>query len=239
MVNIKELLKIKEAIPISTKKLPKHIAINIEENGQKQLQNSQLKKYSLIKTMTTVAFRLKIPVVTFLLLPERVKDSSRFSAMMDELSQFFAELSSWEYIGKNQVKVSVLGKWYDLPGRVVEPIKKVLEETKDYDNFFLNLCVSYDGQEELVGACQIIARLVKADKLDPISIDKQTIKENIYSSYFIPPDLVIRIGEKKTTGGILLWDSLNSVVYFSDKPWTEFTRTDLLRAILFYQKEAF
>jgi undecaprenyl pyrophosphate synthase len=39
-----------------------------------------------------------------------------------------------------------------LPQHTVDAVKKILDETKDYDCYFLNFCLHYDGQEEIVDA---------------------------------------------------------------------------------------
>ena len=87
-----------------------------------------------------------IPIVTLFVVNSKVKDEEDFSEQMDALGDFFRMLARNNLVFNNKVKVSIFGKWYDLPSRVVEPIKKVIEETKDYDSFFLNLCINYDGQ---------------------------------------------------------------------------------------------
>ena len=129
-----------------------------------------------------------------------------------------------------------MGKWYDIPGRAVDSIKSAIEETKDYDEFFLNFCVNYDGQEEIVDACKLVCRQVKAGKLEVESITKELIKENLYSSYYLPPDLIIKSGKKRSTCGFLLWDSAYSEIYFMDKYFPECKITDFLKAIDMYRK---
>jgi undecaprenyl diphosphate synthase len=229
MVNIAELFNIKEAITISSKRMPKHVAVSFEPTEQFE------ESYNLVRRIATVGFKCKIPVLTFMVLAERMRDSEHYNEMVDAVESFFEGLSGWEYLSKHQVKVTVLGKWYNLPGRVVECVKTVLDETGDFDQFFLNLCVNYDGQEEIVDACKLIGRQVKADKLDPESVGKDMMKENIYSSYFIPPSLIIKTG-RPATSGLLLWDSGDSIFYFTNKPWSEFTKADFLRGVEFYQK---
>ena len=107
----------------------------------------------------------------------------------------------------------------------------MLEETKDYDSFFLNLCINYDGQEEIVDSCKLIGRQIAAGKLAPESITKEVIKENCYSSYFIPPDLIIKTGLKTKIAGVLLWDSLNATIFFVKKNWPELKQSDLQKAL--------
>jgi undecaprenyl diphosphate synthase len=242
MVEIRGLFRIRGAAKL---KLPKHIAFTVEDSlesaeEKKVPLSEQLEKdFSLVKAVVMNAFHLKIPVLTFLLLPEKMKESEHFSTMMDAIAQFFTGFSQWDYISKNQVKISILGKWYDLPGRVVEAVKKTIEETKDYDHFFLNFCVNYDGQEEIVSAAQLVSRQVKLGRIDPSSITRETIKENLYSSYFIPPDIIVKTGKSRSLGGVLLWDSVNATIYFSEKPWSDFSKKDFLKAVEIYQKQGF
>ena len=156
---------------------------------------------------------------------------------MDSLLEFFQLILNWDLIKQNQIKVSILGKWYSLPLRLIEAIKTIIAETKDYDKFFLNFCINYDGQEEITDACRLIAKQVKDEKIDALAIDKALIKENIYASYFLPPDLIIITGTKRSTGGLLLWDSPNSKIFFSEKLWPEFENQDFIKALEYYQRE--
>ena len=118
-----------------------------------------------------------------------------------------------------------------MPGKIIDPIKSLLDETKDYDQFFFNLCINYNGQEEIVDACRLVARQIKAEKLEPESITKDTIKENCYSSYFLPPTLIVKTGLSQSIPGLLLWDSSHSKIVFARKYWPELKIADLLRAI--------
>jgi len=190
-----------------------------------------------LKDAALALFRLNVPVVTFGLLPQGYAGKDR-AEVMDALTVFFEGLSSWPVLRDLQVKVTVLGKWYDLPGALVENVKRVLEETRDFDRFFLNICVEYDGQEEIVDACRLVARQVKAGKLDVDAIDRQVIKENIYASYFPPPEIIVKTGKRRSLQGLLLWDSALSDVVFVDKPFPSLSREDVFRAIADWQQRA-
>lgn len=237
---IKELFK--ESVNIDKSNVPNHIALSVEGCKEfavkKGISYEEIKKQKFlnIKNIVKACVKLGVPISTFYILPSKTNDESEIIEIIDSLVVFFEELRKWEFLQENQVKVSVLGKWYDLPGRLVEPIKGVLESTKDYDKCFLNLCINYDGQDEIVDAARMIARQVKAGKLDPEGISKADIKENIYTSYFLPPELIIKTGTSKTLDGIMLWDSVNAKIYFSNKQWPDFGRIELLKAIEFFQK---
>ena len=231
----------KKGIDPAKAALPKHIAMTVGGVGRwtKTYKKDKTEAYrrmlanifDIMKHQTT----MDIPIVTLFVVNSRVKEDEDFSEQMDALGEFFRELARDVNVFQNKVKISILGKWYDLPSRVVEPIKRVIDETKDYDNFFLNLCINYDGREEIVDACKIIVRKAMAEKMDVDFIDIEMMKDNIYSSYFLPPDLMIKTGTGRRLHGFLLWDSPYSVIYFSGILWNDFKEKDFVRAIKFYQ----
>jgi len=220
----------------------RHLAVTVQglevyaQQNRKPVEEIYKKSFEMLKEVIQQQIKLNIPIVTVLLLTEKQKREEKYSKFIDELIEFFNYLKKAEYIHQNKIKISALGKWYDIPSRAVDPIKDALAETRDYDTFFLNFCVNYDGQAEIVDACKLIARQIKANKLDVDAITKETIKENIYASYFLPPDLLIKTGKKKTTAGILLWDSPNTEIFFTRKDWPEFNKHILMNAVRDYQK---
>lgn len=223
-------------------KSPKHIAITIDGAMMfsKKRRISVLEAYqsSIESINTIIPYQIKknIPIFTFYVLGKRKEDGSNYSELIDILADFFNNLQNHESIKSGKIKVSVIGKWYDLPGRLVDAIKSILESTKNNNEFFLNFCLNYDGQEEIVDACKLLVRQVMASKIDISQIDKSAIKDNLYSSYFMPPDIIIKNGYKKYTKGILLWDSVYSTIYFSEKMWPDFTKSDLNAAIDYWRK---
>ena len=221
---------------------PRHIAITMHgiedwaKSNKASLEEANQKSFFIIKNTIKSQIKLSIPILTFYLLPASMnEDTEQFVQLINTTVLFFNELPGLELIHQNKIKISVLGKWYDLPDRVIELIKKTIEATKDYDDFFVNFCINYNGQEEIVDACKLIARQVKAGKLDPDNISKDLIKENIYSSYFLPPELIIKNGLKMQSG-LLLWDSVNSKTYFTGKDWPDFDRTVFMDAIKEFKK---
>jgi len=91
----------------------------------------------------------------------------------------------------------------------------------------LNLCVNYHGQEEIVDACKLIARQIKAGVIESKAISKELIKENLYSSYFLAPDLLVKTGLKRSWSSLLLWDSSDANYYHVDKPFNDLTEADM------------
>jgi undecaprenyl diphosphate synthase len=235
---IKNMLKTRKKTKLISS-MPRHVAITMEKEPRASkninLEDIYNRRAKTIKDIIESQIKLNIPIITFFILSRNSKNSEIFSFLMDEISVFFNEIKNYQSIHKNQIKVSVIGKWYDLPERVVSPIRDIVESTKDYDRFFVNFCVNYDGHEEIIDACRLIARQVKSEKLDPDSINSDIIKENLYTSYFISPSLIIENNDEFS--GMLLWDSKNSFIFFTKKQWPDFTRTDFIKAIQLFQNK--
>jgi len=220
--------------------LPKHIALtynNYNAKGVKIPVEQYFKnKLAKIKDFIDIQSRYNIPIFTVYILSSSEKNNENFGAIIDALSSFFNDLSTEKKIHHNKIKISVLGKWYNMPGKVVDAIKKISDETKEYDKYFLNFCINYDGQEEIADACRLLGKKIKAEKMDPEAITKEMIKENLYSSYFMPPELLIVMDGAKHLSGFLLWDSINAKIYFSDKNWSDFSSNDLVKALAQFHK---
>lgn len=170
---------------------PKHVAISLRDSS------------NLLETVMEsieTCINLGIPMVTI-----QMND--------DAIVDVFSAISNWEFAFQKGIKVSIIGKWYSLPSNVIDSVKKVIENTKDYDNFFVNFCINYDGQEEILDACKLIAKQVQMKNLDPDNISKALLKDNLYSSYFMPPDLIIKLTDEKK--GFLLWDSVTAKIYYA------------------------
>ena len=147
----------------------------------------------------------------------------------------FSELANDPRLKDNGIKISVFGKYKTLPKEITKEIDRCIENTQYNNSSFLNFCIAYDGQSEIVEACRKISEEFKNKA--PEEITKETIKANLFTAEFPAPDLIIRSGGEKRLSGFLLWDSSYSELYFSDKYWPEMKTEDLLLAIEDFQKK--
>lgn len=174
----------------------------------------------------------KVPVISFnVIRVYRKQDDDFFKAMANAFSGWIGTMTDGGLAQNNRIRVSVLGKWYDYPPETVDAIRRAIAKTKDHDSFFLNLCLHYDGQVEIVDSCRLIAMQVKAGKADPESVSKDSIRQNLYSSSFMPPDVIIITGGRKRLGAFLLWDSVSASLAFIDKLWPEIDPKDVVWAM--------
>ncbi len=212
-----------------------HVAVSLEGDDTEYIKKSKLdenqlaiRKGKILSELLDAQTKFDIPILSvFLLSGKRV--GTDFSSKVKYFNKVLDSLS-FEFLHKNQIKVSPIGKWYELPNELVDTIKRLIDETKDYDRFFLNLCVYYTGQSELVDAARMIARRIKKGMLTPEDITKQTIKEDLYSSHFLAPELMI-INDSCKLNGFMLWDSSDACIHFTKIPWPNFSGSEFRRII--------
>ncbi len=134
-------------------------------------------------------------------------------------------------IHKNQVKVRVIGHIESLPKDLRESAQVLLNETKNYDKYSLNIALAYGGREEIVRAIRNIAKDVKGGSLKIKDITEPTVSKYMYTNELPDPDLILRTSGEERISNFLLWQLAYSELYFSDVFWPVFSKRDFLKAI--------
>ena len=65
---------------------------------------------------------------------------------------------------------------------------------------------------------------------------EQAISDRLYTAGLPDPDLLIRTSGEMRISNFLLWQIAYAELYVTETLWPDFTRAELLRAILDYQK---
>lgn len=201
-----------------------HLAVSIgrlqewAEKNRMPLKSALEKNVAKMKMLMALQQKKGIPILT-MCIPQPGPEHRQ------ALTDFFTSLAVSEEIHKTQTRIFIIGKWYELEQDLIDAIKQAMSRTAAYDQYFLNVCINYDGQEELLSAIRIIARRVFAEKIEVEDIDYGEVKDNLYSSYFTPPDLVIETD--KTYSGMLLWDLPRAFIHFLDGYWLDQEKEDV------------
>lgn len=231
---------------VKSKSMPEHIAIILDGNRRWAIR-SGFKPwmghiYGAKKVEEVLRWCLDLGVKSITLYALSTENFERPKEEVERLMQLFKEklgdLLVSEEIRKYKVRVKVIGRSYLLPPDLQEMVHKVEEETKNFNERYLNLAIAYGGRAEIVDAVRKIAEKVAKGELSPEEIDEKVFEQHLYTS-FMPkqdPDLIIRTSGEERLSGFLLYQSAYSELCFLDIYWPEFRRIDLLRAIRTYQK---
>ncbi len=135
-------------------------------------------------------------------------------------------------VKEEKVNFNVIGRVHLLPADVRAKINELIEFTKENDQNFINLCIMYDGQEEIVDAVkEIIKNGVKAG-----DINREVIKNHLYTRDFPEVDYIIRTGmeDGARISGFLLWDASYAEFRFRDDYWPDYNEEMLIEDIREY-----
>ena len=198
------------------KKYPKHTLIELHPS----LLDNFSKIYDLLNHIIDIQTNKNLPIVTVSLGSSKDIDQRFFH----DISKTLIKLAN-----EKKINVTIFGKWYDLEGQLVEQLKVLNNETKEFDHFFLNLCINYNGKEEITDASRVIIRKIIQEKTDIDSINPEMYKENIYSSYLLPPELIIQ--PDNIIRGTFLWDSVGAKLVSLNKKVELITKADIERVI--------
>jgi len=157
---------------------------------------------------------------------KRKKNELNF--LMNLFKKQIKKLETDKRIEKNRVRVNFIGRLHLFPNDMQKSMKKVMNKTKNYNKFKLNLAMGYGGRAEIIDAVnKIINKKTK-------KVDEKIITKNLYLTN--EPDLVIRTGGEKRVSNFLIWQSYYSEWYFTNKLWPEFNKKDLIKAIKEFKK---
>lgn len=124
-------------------------------------------------------------------------------------------------VKKEKVQFNIVGRLSMLPEKTKRKIEELIEFTKDHNQNYINLCIMYDGHEEIVDAVREIVK----NSIPPEKINKNTIKKYLYSD-FPPVDYIIRTGmeDGARISGFLLWDSSYAEFKFRKELWPDYNK---------------
>jgi len=138
-------------------------------------------------------------------------------------------------IHKNKVRIRILGHLESLPKDIQESAQAIMDMTKTYKTYHLNIALAYGGREEIIQAIQHMASDIKKGKLKVKDISQKTVSSYLYTSGLPDPDLILRTSGEERISNFLLWQLAYSELYFSDVYWPALQKRDFLQAIRSYQ----
>jgi len=124
--------------------------------------------------------------------------------------------------------------------RLDETLVRLMDElelmTAHNDKLHLTIALNYGGRDEVARATKRLARDVAAGRLDPETVNDETLPKYL-DTYVLPdPDLVIRTSGEARISNFLLWQSAYSEYEFIDTLWPDFTRQEFARVVDGYAK---
>lgn len=214
--------------------VPKHIAIQMDGNrrwGKKNTGNPSDGHREGAKTLKKIiehCQKIGVKILTFYALSaENLKRSKEELKVHFGLHKKYLKkwiLDSDDFI-KEGVKFNVLGRKHLLPKDEQELIRKAEEKTKDCSKYVLNICLCYNGRDEIVDA---VKKIIKKG-LKPEDLDREVVKQHLYTKDIPAPEMMIKTGmnPEKRISDFLLYDAGYSELFFTSTFWPAFSPEEL------------
>ena len=215
-------------------KLPKHIGF-IPDGNRRWARNAGLhrnmghyKGYEVVKQTLLNCFHAGIKYLSLYALSlenalKRPEDELKYIYKIIKIA--VETVKNEPIVTEEKVRFNVIGRLDLLPSDVREKINELIDYTKNFGEYFVNVLIMYDGQAEIVDAIKSIVK----DQVNPDAIDRTLVKKYLYTKNFPEADYIIRTGmdDGARISGFLLWDASYAEFRFRNDYWPEYNE-DLL-----------
>jgi undecaprenyl diphosphate synthase len=248
---MKELLKVLTpgerdwllAKQIDPTRLPGHVAVIMDGNGRWARQRNfprimgHRAGVDAVRTITETSAQLGLEALT--LYAFSVENWKRPRHEVEALWRLLRHYLRRELatLMEHDIQLVAIGRVESLPSFVQEDLDAVMRKTASNQGMRLNLAINYGGRTELVDAINSIIDNARAEgNLDSLEVNEEAIGAYLYTAGLRDPDLLIRTSGELRVSNFLLWQIAYAEIHVTSTLWPDFTRTDLLQAIIDYQQ---
>src|SRR3954470_24420578 len=226
---------------IDKTRLPKHVAIIMDGNGRWAKEKGEDRLFGHLNGVESVrdvvegAAELGIQYLTLYAFSTENWDRPQYevTGLMELLiDTIHKEVPT---LNKNNIRLHVIGDTAMLPDGARKALEEALKETSTNTGLNLIMALSYSSRWELVQAVKQIATNVQEGKLEPASIDQDTLQQYLCTSEFPDPELMIRTSGEYRISNFLLYQLAYAELYFTNTRWPDFRKHNLYEAILDFQ----
>jgi undecaprenyl diphosphate synthase len=224
---------------IDASSLPAHIAIIMDGNGRwakrRHLPRVAGHRAGVDSVRTTVETCAQLGLKALTLYAFSIENWKRPRFEVDTLWSLLKVylLAELPLLMKHDIRFTAMGRLEALPNPVRAELQDVIRKTAANRGLQLNLAINYGGRAEIVDA---VKALVEEARRGDVVIDEAAVSAHLYTAGMPDPDLLIRTSGEMRVSNFLLWQIAYAELYVTQTLWPDFTRTDLLEAILDYQK---
>ena len=226
---------------IDKNKVPHHIAIIMDGNGRWAKKKSlsrisgHIKGVDAVREIVTACRELGIKILTLYAfsMENWKRPMDEVTALMGLLKEYL--LMECEEMIQNNIRLSAIGQWEDLPSDVQKALQETIKKTEHCNGMILNLALSYSGRSEIIHAVQGILSDFQKGKIKPEEVSIQQFPEYLWTQGMPDPDLLIRTSGELRISNFLLWQVAYTELYVTETLWPDFDRKELLKAIADYQ----
>ena len=146
----------------------------------------------------------------------------------------FIDTQAQELLDAN-VRLRIIGRRDRFADDLCAAIQSLEQRSSKNTRLNLTVALDYGGRQDIASAALAIAKEIEAGMLTTDDVNDDLLKSRMSTKILPPVDLLIRTGGEKRLSNFLLWDLSYAELFFSDKLWPDFNRSDLFEAITSFQ----
>ncbi|MCL2050731.1 MAG: isoprenyl transferase [Lachnospiraceae bacterium] len=221
-------------------KMPRHVAIILDGNGRWAKAKGMPRNYGHVQGAKQVeiiceeAYKMGINYLTVYAFSTEnwYRPKDEVDALMKLLRNYMK--TCLKTAAKNRMCVRIIGDKSGLDEDIRKRIYELEEATKNNDGLHFQIALNYGGRDEILRAVRKIASDVADKRLNIEDIKENTISDYLDTFNLPEPDLLIRTCNEQRISNFLLWQLAYTEFYITEAAWPDFTKEELLKAVLAY-----
>lgn len=227
---------------IAWERLPAHVAIIMDGNGRWAAARGRVRVaghragVEAVRASVETGARLGLRALT--LYAFSTENWKRPRLEVDALMRMLKRYLQLELdeIHRQNIRFQAIGRLDALPKSVRREIERATTHTARNRGMTLSIALNYGGRAEIVDAARAAVNHLLAAGRALESLDESDIARELYTHDLPELDLLVRTSGEMRISNFLLWQAAYSELYVTDTLWPDFGRTDLLRAVIDYQR---
>jgi undecaprenyl diphosphate synthase len=146
---------------------------------------------------------------------------------------YFESILKSKEVKEGLVKIRVIGRFREkFPKKLITLLDKVMNETKEANQYCLNMFLAYSGDDDMLQA-------IEALSFSKSKVTRQSLKAALMTHELPPVDYMIRTGgDPHLSTGFMMWDAANAELFFTETLFPDFDKEAFKKAIYEYGERA-
>lgn len=222
--------------------VPNHVAIILDGNGRWAKSKGMPRNYGHIKgcqnleKMCEIIMDMGVKYLTvYAFSTENWKRSKEeVDGLMDIFRGYLKRCK--KIAKKHNLKIRIIGDPTAFPEDMQQGIRELEEYSSQFDKAEFLVALNYGGRDELTRAMKKMGAAIQNGELDPSQITEDTVSDYLDTAGVPDPDLMIRTSGEQRLSNFLTWQLAYTEFYFTDVPWPDFDKKELVKAFEKYNK---
>lgn len=222
-------------------KIPNHVAIILDGNGRWAKSKGMPRNYGHVKgcenleNICAVAKEFGIKYLTVYAFS--TENWKRSKEEVDGLMKIFRNyLKKCIKLSKeHKMQIRIIGDPTAFDADIQQSIREVEAYSSQFDELHFQIALNYGSRDEITRA---VNRMLEDQKQGILKtpVTEETIASYLDTAGLPDPDLLIRTSGEQRLSNYLMWQLAYTEFYFTEVPWPDFKKQELLLAIEKYNK---